>query len=73
MTKTHQELFDIIENLPVEKLNIAIAFLNFLKQQEEEKLFTDAAEEDELHEILASGEFISSEEMLAAIKEMPDD
>ena len=33
MTQTHKELANIILNLPVEKLNIAMTFMQFLEQQ----------------------------------------
>ena len=73
MTRTHKELFDKISRLPVEKLNIAMTFIHFLEQQKESELLIDPIEEDELHDILASGDFAESSEIFTKIEAMPND
>ena len=73
MTQTHKELVNKISRLPVEKLNIAITFINFLEQQKESALLIEPFEEDELHEILISDEFVESSEIFAKIEAMPND
>ena len=41
MTPTHQELVNKISRLPVEKLTIAMTFINFLEQQKETEFFAE--------------------------------
>ena len=73
MTQTHKELFNKIAGLPVEKLNIAMTFINFLEQQKESVLLIEPTEEEELRDILISGEFVGSSEIFAKIEAMPND
>jgi len=46
MTQTHKELVNRISRLSVEKLNIAMTFINFLEQQKETEIFTETAAKD---------------------------
>ncbi|MCL2003737.1 MAG: hypothetical protein FWG72_07015 [Oscillospiraceae bacterium] len=57
MTQAHQILFDEIARLPIEKVGKAISFVRYLEQEPEQDLFIAPEEEDELLEILTSGDF----------------
>ena len=46
MTQTHRELVDKISRLPVEKLNIAMIFINFLEQEKAIKISTENTTQD---------------------------
>ena len=61
-------LIDEISKLPFEKVGKALSFVRYLGQEIEEELFIDEVEENELHKLRESGEFINSAEMFAKIK-----
>ena len=46
MTQTRRELVDKISRLPVEKLNAAMIFINFLEQEKEIKISAENAPQD---------------------------
>ena len=73
MTQANQILFNEISKLPFEKVSKAISFIRFLEQEAEPELLLDPDLEDELYGILASGDTVDSSDLLAKIKEMPND
>ena len=73
MPQANQILYNEISKLPLEKVGKAISFIRFLEQEQEPKLLLETTEENELYGILNSSEMINSSELLAKIKEMPDD
>ena len=72
MTQVQHTLYNEILLLPIEKIGKAISFIRFLEQEPEPELFIDSAEENELHDILTSGETIGSSDLLVKIKALPD-
>ncbi|MCL2088959.1 MAG: hypothetical protein FWH14_05715 [Oscillospiraceae bacterium] len=73
MTQVNQILFNEISKLSFDKVNKAMSFIRFLERETEPELLFDTGEEDELYEILSSGEMIDSADLLAKIKGMPND
>ena len=73
MIQYNQKLYNEILKLPIEKVDKAISFIRFLKQEQEQELILDSVEENELHEILESDEMIDSSQLFAKIKGMPND
>jgi len=73
MSHAHKFLYDEIVKLPVDKLGKVLSFVRYLEQETDEDLWLDADYEAELHSLLQSDDFISSAELLAKIREMPDD
>ncbi|MCL1819077.1 MAG: hypothetical protein FWG36_00310 [Oscillospiraceae bacterium] len=73
MTQAHDFLYNEVSKLPVEKVDTAISFIRFLRTQQELELLIDPVEENELHGILKSGEFIGSSEVFDKIMAMPND
>ena len=73
MLQSHKLLHDEIDGLPIEKVGKAISFIRYLKQEQEAVLYLEQTEETELHNILDTEDGIQSAEMLALIKELPDD
>ena len=73
MSQTYKLLYDEIEDLPIEKIGKAISYLRYLKQEQEAELYLDPHEEEELYKILTDEDGINSEEMLALIRELPND
>jgi len=71
--ETNRLLVEEVSRLPLEKVGKALSFVRFLEQEKEEELFIEAKEENELYELRHSSDFISSKEMLAKIKELPND
>ena len=73
MTQAHAILYNEISRLPIEKIGKAISFIRFLEQESDVTLHIDEDEENELHELLNSGQFISSESLNAKIMELSHD
>jgi hypothetical protein len=75
MEQERQILLNEISKLPFEKMGEALSFIRYLAQAPKSELLIDPIEESELRGILASGNgnFIDSSELLAKIKELPDD
>ena len=73
MTMTHKLLYDKIAELPHEKIGQALSFVRYLGQEPSEELYLDPVEEEELHELLASDDFVDSSVVFAKIMEMQDD
>ena len=73
MTQAHQLLYDEIVRLPIEKIGKAISFIRYLDQEPEPELVLEQAEETELHELLSSGGTVDASDVLAKIRELPDD
>jgi len=73
MEQARQLLVDEVSRLPLEKVGKALSFLRYLEQEPEPVLLIDPVEENELHELLASGDFVSSSELKAKIEAMPND
>ncbi len=73
MQEFNQLLYDEISKLPLEKIGKALSYVRYLKQEPEVVLVLTPDEEKELDDLYASGDFVSSEEVLAMIEAMPDD
>ena len=73
MTQAHRFLFDEVAKLPLEKIGKAISFIRFLEQEQDLELVFADNEEEELHELLESGDFVDASELMARIKALPDD
>ena len=73
MTQAHKYLFDEILKLPVEKIGKVLTFVRFIEQESESELILDPIEEDELHGLLTSDDFITSSDLLAKIEALPND
>jgi len=72
MYQANKVLYDEISRLPIEKVVKALSYVRYLENEAEEELFISEEEEAKLHELRKSGDFISSEEMLAKIKGLSD-
>jgi len=73
MTQTYQTLINEFLALPVEKIGKAISFIRFLEQEPELEPCLEPEEEKELYDLIANGETITAEELLAKIEAMPND
>ena len=73
MTQAHKVLYDEISKLPLEKVGKAISFVRYLEQEADAELFLDPLEENELHNLRTSDDFVYTSDILAKIKELPND
>ena len=73
MSQANQALFNEVSKLPLEKVGKAISFIRFLEQEQEPELLLDPTEENELYSILESDDMVDSSELLAKIRELPND
>jgi len=72
MLQENRLLYDEIAKLPLEKIGKALSYVRYLEREVQEELFLDPAEEAGLHEILVSGDFVSSEDLFAKINRLPN-
>ena len=73
MSQAHMTLYDEISRLPIEKIGKALSFVRYLKQEADMELLLDPTEENELHDLRMSGDFVDASRLLAKIQGMPDD
>jgi hypothetical protein len=73
MQQTQKLLFDEISSLPIEKIGKALSFVRYLNREPETELWLDPEEETELHTLLTSGDTVDASELIAKIKELPND
>ena len=66
-------LIEEAARLPLTKIGKALSFIRFLDQEPDEELLLDPEEEAELREILASDDFISSDDVLTRLLKRRDD
>ena len=64
MSQVQDLLYNEISQLPIEKMGKVLSFVRYLKQEAEEELWLDPSEEDELHELRTSGDFVDASDVL---------
>jgi len=73
MSQANRFLYEEISRLPLEKVGKALSYVRYLKNEAEDGLFIDMLEENELHDLRTSSNFVDSSEVLAKIEELPND
>jgi len=73
MTSAQQSLYNEIVKLPPEKLGKAMSFVRYLVQEPEPELIFSPGEEDELHALYASDDFVDAADVFEKIMRLPDD
>ena len=73
MSQVQKILLDEISKLPFDKMGKVLSYVRFIGQEQEEEVWLDPAEDDELDALYESGDFVDASVVEAKIKGLPDD
>ena len=73
MSQVHKVLFDEISKLPLEKVGKVLSYVRFVIQEQEEEIWLDPAEDNELDALYKSDDFVDASVVEAKIDAMPND
>ena len=73
MLQVEKILFDEISKLPFDKMGKVLSYVRFVNQEQEVELILEDDEYTEFYNRLESSDFITSDELSAKIRALPDE
>ena len=73
MSQIQMDLFNEVSKLPFDKVSKVLSYVRFVSQEQEEEIWIDHIEEEELNLIFESSDFVDASVVEAKIAAMPND